>query len=187
MDALIFLVLGVVLATAVVLVRRRFAEFPGQQPDDYSEGYPTFDLQKNLNGRMICEGVIFGPLGRVTSSFVADFDIRWDGETAVMAERFRYNDGAVQDREWRITLGENGLFTAVADDVPGMGKGSVSGSAAQIRYEIILPPESGGHRLQTVDWMYLTPDGTIVNRSQFRKYGIKVAELIATIRPKEKT
>jgi len=39
--------------------------------------------------------------------------------------------------------------------------------------------------LKTVDWMYLTPDGTIVNRSQFRKFGIKVAELVATLRPTE--
>jgi hypothetical protein len=39
--------------------------------------------------------------------------------------------------------------------------------------------------LNTVDWMYLTPNGTIMNRSQFRKFGIKVAELVATMRPKE--
>lgn len=187
MDALIFLALGVALATTVVLVRRRFAEFPGQHPEDYSEGFPTFDLKQHLNGEMICEGVIFGPIGRVTSSFVADFDIRWDGDTAVMSEQFRYNDGGIQTREWHITLRDNGTFTATADDVPGGGKGTMSGSAAQIRYDIILPPDSGGHQLQTVDWMYLTPDGTIVNRSQFRKYGIKVAELIATIRPKERT
>ena len=39
--------------------------------------------------------------------------------------------------------------------------------------------------LSTVDWMYLTPNGTIMNRSQFRKYGIKVAELVATMRPRK--
>jgi hypothetical protein len=31
--------------------------------------------------------------------------------------------------------------------------------------------------------MYLAPNGNIVNRSQFRKFGIKVAELVATMRP----
>jgi hypothetical protein len=31
--------------------------------------------------------------------------------------------------------------------------------------------------------MYLMPNGTIINRSQFRKFGIKVAELVATMRP----
>jgi len=32
------------------------------------------------------------------------------------------------------------------------------------------------------DWMYLAPNGVVVNRSQFRKFGIKVAELVATMR-----
>jgi len=51
-------------------------------------------------------------------------------------------------------------------------------------HEVIrLPEKSGGHVLNTVDWMYLAPNTTIVNRSQFRKYGVKVAELVATMRP----
>ena len=52
-------------------------------------------------------------------------------------------------------------------------------------YRLRLPEESGGHVLDAVDWMYLTPNGTVVNRSQFRKFGIKVAELVATMRRKE--
>jgi hypothetical protein len=31
--------------------------------------------------------------------------------------------------------------------------------------------------------MYLMENGAIMNRSQFRKFGIKVAELVATMRP----
>mgnify|MGYP003626166326 CR=1 FL=1 len=185
MEAWIFLALGIVLTTAVIVLRRRYAEFPGQTPQDYNEGFPAFDLQRHLNGEMICEGVIFGPLGRVTSSFVAAVDIKWEGPVGVMSERFRYNDGTIQDREWVITLGENDHFSTTAADVPGGGKGELAGSAAVMRYKIQLPPESGSHLLNTVDWMYLTPDGTIINRSQFRKYGVKVAELVASIRPKE--
>ncbi len=40
-----------------------------------------------------------------------------------------------------------------------------------------------GHVLDVTDWMYLMENGTIMNRSQFRKFGIKVAELVATMRP----
>jgi hypothetical protein len=36
--------------------------------------------------------------------------------------------------------------------------------------------------LDVTDWMYLMKNGTIMNRSQFRKFGITVAELVATIR-----
>jgi hypothetical protein len=31
--------------------------------------------------------------------------------------------------------------------------------------------------------MYLLENGVIMNRSQFRKFGFKVAELVATMRP----
>ncbi|MEP5089448.1 MAG: DUF3833 family protein, partial [Paracoccaceae bacterium] len=34
---------------------------------------------------------------------------------------------------------------------------------------------------------YLTEDGTILNKSEMRKFGIKVAELIATMRPASST
>jgi hypothetical protein len=60
-----------------------------------------------------------------------------------------------------------------------------AGSAVQLCYKIQLPRDAGGHVLDTVDWMYLTPNGTIINRSQFRKFGIQVAELVATMRPME--
>ena len=67
----------------------------------------------------------------------------------------------------------------------GTGQGRQSGPTVLLRYNIRLPKDAGGHVLNTVDWMYLTPNGTIMNRSQFRKFGIKVAELVATMRPKE--
>jgi hypothetical protein len=52
-----------------------------------------------------------------------------------------------------------------------------------LSYEIKLTEEAGGHALKVTDWMYLMDNGTIMNRSQFRKFGFKVAELVATMRP----
>ena len=185
MEAMVFVLCGILLASAVVVLRRRYAEFYGQSINDYEDGMPELDIRKHLNGQMVCEGVIFGPLGRVTSTFFADFDIRWENGRGVMDEVFHYDDGSVQNRQWVITMGENGQFRAAADDVPDGGRGVQGGPAVQMRYAIRLPEESGGHLLDTVDWMYLTPNKVIVNRSQFRKFGFKVAELVATIRPKE--
>ena len=47
---------------------------------------------------------------------------------------------------------------------------------------IKLDEEAGGHVLNVTDWMYLMENGTIMNRSQFTKFGITVAELVATMR-----
>ena len=174
---------GFALGLLAVMLRRSLIEFPGQKPEDYVDGSLTFDMKTHLSGKLVCEGAIFGPLGRMTSTFVADFDVVWTGNVGVMKEHFRYDDGSTQDREWTITLGDGDRFTAVAPDVPGIGKGTQSGATMQMLYAIELPQESGGHVLQATDWMYLTPDGTIVNRSQFRKFGFRAAELVATIRP----
>jgi hypothetical protein len=153
-----------------------------QRPEDYTAG-PDFDIRERLNGPILCEGVIFGPLGRVSSRFVAEFDAVWQGNVCVIKERFEYDSGAVQDRQWTFRLGNDGSFGAEAPDLVGPGKGQQKGSAVQLKYRIRMTEDAGGHVLDVTDWMYLTANGSILNRSQFRKFGIKVAELVATMRP----
>lgn len=183
MNDFLLVVLGGGGVVALDALRRRFTGFIAQRPSDYAATGPDFDLRRHLNGAIRCEGVIFGPFGRVTSRFDADFCASWEGNRGVMTEHFRYDSGTTQDREWQLTLGNDGCFRATAPDLVGTGQGMQSGSSVRLRYRIRLPKEAGGHVLSAVDWMYLTPEGTIVNRSQFRKFGIKVAELVATMRP----
>jgi len=183
MDSLLLVVLGGALVAILGYVKRRLWSFAAQRPEDYAAAEPQFDLRRHLNGPIKCEGVIYGPLGRVTSRFEADFDVSWKGNHGHMKERFHYDDGSVVDREWHLTLGNDGQIRAEAPDVVGIGTGVQAGSALQLKYRIRLPEDAGGHVLDTVDWMYLAPGGTIVNRSQFRKFGIQVAELVATMRP----
>ncbi len=165
------------------LAKSRWFSFWAQVPQDYATG-PVFDIRERLNGKIDCEGMIYGPTGRVTARFVAVFDAVWDGDAGVMTEVFHYDSGAEVRREWRLTLGTGGAIRADADDLVGPGSGRQLGSAVQLRYLIRLTPAAGGHVLDVTDWMYLMDNGTILNRSQFRKFGIKVAELVATMRPR---
>lgn len=183
MYEILLVALGIALAAVFGLARHRLASFAAQSPEDYSVGGDIFDPRRHLNGALLCEGVIHGPTGRVVSRFAADIDVAWDGDTAIMRELFRYDDGTTRERGWQLSLLPGGRIEARAEDVPGIAQGAVRGPALGLRYRIRLPESSGGHVLDAVDWMYLTPDGTIVNRSQFRKFGITMAELVATIRP----
>lgn len=186
MDTVLLVLLGIFLATGAVWARERRAGFLAQTPEDYAAGRSgAFEIRRHLNGPMLCEGVIYGPLGRVTSRFQAEFDIAWTGDTGVMTERFRYDDGSEQERAWHLSVGSDGRIRATADDVVGEGQGVQSGDSVRLNYRLRLPDASGGHVLDVVDWMYLVPNGTIINRSQFRKFGIKVAELVATVRPNQ--
>lgn len=175
------LLLAVLVMAALILPR--VTGFRTQRPADFTGKGPQFDPRKHLNGPILCEGVLYGPLGRVSSRFVADMHGSWDGTRATLTEKFTYDSGVIQNRAWALTLGNDGTIRAEADDLDGPGIGHVEGPSCQMRYRIRLPADAGGHVLDVVDWMYLMPNGTIMNRSQFRKFGIKVAELIATMRP----
>ena len=156
--------------------------FRAQRASDYADG-PKFDIREHLNGPLICEGILYGPTGRVTSRFTARMHGEWTGDTGVLTEQFVYESGMIQNREWRLQLDQAGRITAQADDLIGDCVGQQSGNAVQLSYQIVLPADAGGHSLMVTDWMYRLECGTIMNRSQFRKFGIKVAELVATMRP----
>jgi hypothetical protein len=187
MSILAYVLIGAALMLGGLIALSRYASFGAQIPDDYAALEPQFDIRRTLNGPIVCEGVIYGPLGRVTSRFTANFDASWDGNVGIMKEVFHYDSGTVQNREWKLTLGNDGGIKAYAADLVGAGHGQQKGSAVLLNYRIKLPDEAGGHVLDTTDWMYLLANGSIMNRSQFRKFGIKVAELVATMRPADGT
>lgn len=182
MSTTLAVLAGAAFALAACLLLARLRGFHTQTPADFAAQTPAFDMKHHLNGPILCEGVIYGPMGRVASRFVAEMHGSWDGDTGTLRETFRYDSGTVQDRCWTLHLSGN-TIRAEAPDVPTPGTGIVAGSAVQMRYPIRLRPEAGGHVLHVIDWMYLMQNGTIMNRSQFTKFGITVAELVATMRP----
>ncbi len=182
MSTLVAMLLGAALVLAAVILRARYASFRAQIPADMAKMDPPFDIKSHLNGPILCEGMIYGPTGRVVSRFVADMEGRWDGDTGTLSEVFHYDSGAKQNRQWTLALQPGGTIKATAPDVVGTGTGEAMGAGVQLRYRIRLTPEAGGHVLDVVDWMVLMENGTIMNRSQFSKFGIMVAELVATMR-----
>lgn len=170
------------LAMAGVVTKSMFLSFRAQRPADYSGTGPAFSLKQHLSGRIRSEGVIYGPTGRMANSFVAEMHGEWEGDKGSLAEHFIYSNGSEQHRKWHLTLGRDNTFTATADDIVGVATGIVSGATVRLKYRIVLPPQAGGYRLAVTDWMYLTRDGAIMNKSEMRMFGFKVAELNATMR-----
>ncbi|MGV6839670.1 MAG: DUF3833 domain-containing protein [Planktomarina sp.] len=173
----------VVALVNAVFVLPRLVGFAAQKPANYEHTTPNFDIRERLNGTIACEGVIYGPFGRVVSKFVATFYASWDGNTGTMKEEFTYDSGKTQTRQWTLQVDANGKISATAPDLVGTGHGQQSGGAVQLKYRIKLQEDAGGHVLNATDWMYLMENGVIMNRSQMRKFGIKVAELVAVMRP----
>jgi len=186
MNGFLFSALGAAATLFMVYLFQWFTSFKRQRPSDFEGQGPQFDIREELQGDILCEGVIYGPLGKISSRFCADMKVSWEGNVGRMTERFVYDNGDIQDRAWTLTVGNDGSVKANADDVVGTGIGQIAGPSFLMNYKLQLPKASGGHVLDAVDWMYLVENGSIINRSQFRKYGIKVAEIVATMRRKDR-
>lgn len=184
MTAAVYLVLGAALTLGALKVWDQFWSFRAQRPKDYAAERPAFDLRTALAGRYTAHGAIFDFSGRANVRFSAEIVGTFDDEGGTLAERFRYdNMNQVDTREWQIAFAGPDRFTATAADVEGKAEGVVAGNAIRMTYRLRLPDRAGGHVLDVVDWLYLMEDGTVVNRSDMRKFGFKAAELFAVFRP----
>lgn len=181
-KSILLILIGITIALVSRWGLQQFMSFKSQSPSDYADHLPVLDIREVLNGELITEGVIFDPFSRANTRFVATMNAQWDGNKGTMTEHFVYASGREQDRVWTFEMGENGAFTATAPDIIGVAQGQQTGPTVRLTYKIKLPEDAGGHVLDVVDWMYLMENGSIMNKSEFRKFGIKVAELIATFR-----
>lgn len=177
------IIAALLIVLLVILAKNLFLSFRAQSPADYADTDPTFVLNQHLAGEIVSEGLIYGPTGKMTNSFVAKMVGTWEGDTGTLTEDFTYSNGTTQSRKWFLTIGEGNTFTATAEDIVGQAKGTISGSTIKMEYKIVLPKDAGGYTLAAIDWLYLTENGVIMNKSEMRKFGIKVAELVATMRP----
>ncbi|MCV2882777.1 DUF3833 domain-containing protein [Actibacterium sp. XHP0104] len=176
--------LALIIATVIVtLLALRGLGFAGRDVGQYADTTPRFDVTRHLSGPMLSEGVIFGPTGKVAARFTARMQGDWQGDSGTLHEEFTFASGARQTRTWQLTRHSDGRLTGTAPDVIGTATGETAGAALKLRYRLRLEPDAGGHVLDVTDWLFLNPDGSITNRSEMRKFGVKVAELVASIRP----
>jgi Protein of unknown function (DUF3833) len=147
------------------------------QPSDYAGEKPTLDLRQYFNGPVKAQGLVTDRSGRVTRRFTVDLVGRWNGDEGVLEEDFHYSDGATQRRVWRLKHEGGGRYTALADDVEGVGLGETRGNALNLRYTLKVPVDGREWALDVDDWLYLVDERTMINRATLRKFGIRVAEL----------
>jgi len=183
MKPMILILSGVLIAGLAKWAWGQFWSFRAQSPYDYQGQLPQIDIRRHLLGPMVAEGVIFDFTGRVQSRFTGEMEGIWSGDTGQLKEIFTFSSGMVQNREWSLTLGADGQITGTAADIVGMANGRQIGSAVMLEYRLKLPETAGGYVIDVTDWMYLTEQGSIMNRAEFRKFGLKVGEMLATFRP----
>lgn len=144
--------------------------------DEYANNRPILDPQTFFNGPLSAHGVIKDRSGKVTRYFNASINAYWDQGIGTLEEKFVFDDGEVQHRNWTLTPAANG-YTATAGDVIGSGVAQVKGNAMQLNYVLEVQYKNAPLQLQVDDWMWQVDPNTLLNESTLRKWGFKVGSV----------
>ncbi|KUJ83160.1 DUF3833 domain-containing protein [Microbulbifer flavimaris] len=154
--------------------------------EHYQDKQPQMVPEEFFLGPLTAHGVLKDRTGTVTRRFNADLQGSWDDGVGLLAERFVFDDGEIQFRNWQLiptTSDTPGVRTYIgrAEDVVGDAEVQVSGNAMFIRYVLEVPYKGDTIEVNVDDRMYLVSDRVLINESRLTKFGIPVGEIVLTI------
>lgn len=146
-------------------------------PRDYAGREPELRLEEYFDGPLVAWGIVQNRSGKVTRSFRADLEGNWNGATGVLEEDFAWSDGTVERRVWTFQKLDEHRYSGTAGDVVGEARGEAVGNALHWVYTLAVPWNDRTVNVALDDWMWLLPDGVLVNRSEIRKFGFRFGEV----------
>ena len=146
------------------------------KPQDFKNKEPRLIIEEYLTGNIKAWGVLQNRSGKVTRQFSADLNGSWDGKQLILKEKFNWDDGEVQNREWTINKIDENNYEGTAGDVVGKAKGYSYGPAFKFEY-VLVPVKGKEMKITFDDWIFKQDDRVAINRATMSKFGFKVAEL----------
>lgn len=145
--------------------------------NQYANNTPKLDIQSFLNGKITGYGVVEDYGANITRRFNFSGIASWAGNNGRFDEKIVYSDGKEESRIWTITKLNESSYEATTPDVIGKAVISVAGNAMNWKYTMNIKVDDSIYKINFDDWMYLMPDGQLINRNYFKKFGLTVGEL----------
>tara|TARA_B100001094_G_C17952005_1_gene681039 strand:- start:164 stop:706 length:543 start_codon:yes stop_codon:yes gene_type:complete len=160
-----------------VLVVFSFSSCAIQSIENYENEKPSFDLQEFFDGNTTGWGIVQDRSGTVTRRFVVEILGKFNGNEGTLDEQFKWSDGKVEQRIWRLNKVNSKQWIGTADDVVGKAVGTISGNTLKWEYILKLPLENGSINVKFDDWMYLVDENVLMNKAKFSKFGFVLGEV----------
>jgi hypothetical protein len=165
---------------ATMLMLFGLAGCGGMKLEEFAGAEPKLRVEEYFLGSTRGWGIFEDRFGNLRRQFVVDIEGSWEGDVFVMQEHFVYSDGQTEARTWRIRrIGED-RYEGKAADVIGNAQGYAAGNALNWRYELDLRVGDGTWRVSFDDWMFLQPNGILMNRARVSKWGLAIGEVTLT-------
>ena len=168
-----------------MIVALALAACAAPTPRDYAAQQPALDLRTYFSGKVDGWGMIQDRSGKVTRRMTVEITATWRGDVGTLDERFTNADGTKEARVWTITK-QGDRYVGTAGDVVGTAVGEAAGNALNWRYVLDAKRDDGSTvKLDMDDWMWLVDERTLVNRTRFSKFGIRLGEVSFFFRKRE--
>jgi hypothetical protein len=151
-------------------------------PRDFSDSSQSLDLFDYFEGETVAWGLFEDRFGKVRRQFRVDIKGTVDGDTLVLDEAFLYSDGEQQQRTWTILRTSDSTYSGQAEDVVGEARGETGGNALHWTYTMNLKVGDRHLRVAFDDWMFLQPDGVLLNRARVSKFGLGIGSVTLAFR-----
>jgi hypothetical protein len=134
-------------------------------------------VEQALLGKLTGRGRFTAPLGGVDRSFTVTLNGRKQGNTLIIPEVIRFDDGEVKRFTWRIRPTGPDRWAGTREDVIGDAK--ITQSKGQVRLLYTADFESNGtvQRLDFDDLIWLRSDGVLINEARVKRFGITVGSV----------
>ena len=84
------------------------------KPEDFKGKEPRLIIEEYLSGNVKAWGVLQNRSGKVTRQFSADLNGKWNGNQLILDEKFNWDDGEIQNRQWQITKIDDNNYEGTA-------------------------------------------------------------------------
>lgn len=143
---------------------------------------PPLRVEEYFAGHTRAVGIFQDRSGNLRRQFQLEAQGSFDGEALTLNETFTYDDGETQQRVWTIRPTGDHSYVATTEGLFGTANGRADRNTFHMDYDIAL--EFGARRLTVhfSDWMFLQPDGTLLNRADVTKFGILIGQVTCAFR-----
>ncbi len=145
--------------------------------EDFAGRTPELVLEDYFLGQTRASGIFEDRFGNLRRQFEVDIAGTVDGDILTLDEHFFFADGGTDQRVWTIRRIDENTYEGTADDVIGTAEGKAFGNALNWTYQVDLAMGDRSLRVRFDDWMFLQPDGVLINRARVTKFGFEVGQV----------
>ena len=145
---------------------------------------PIINLREFFDGDIYALGIVQDRSGQVIKRFKVDIKAYWNGNKAILDEKFVYSDGTKSSRVWELKEIGASKYEGRADDVVGIASGETAGNTFYFEYDLDLPVGDTNYKVNFEDWMYLLDKNTLLARSYMNKWGFNLGEVTIVMNKK---